>query len=96
MSEWRENPNLAECFENCVAMLHNMPEAPQPQRGGEIKRRRKALGLSAATLARAAGFSGNSVYYAVSRQERGSGCWSQRIADTLDRLEAARQAAAAK
>ena len=61
MSDWRQNPNLVECFENCVAMLRDRIARPTPplstreQWAAEIKARRLALGLSQHQLGEAIG-----------------------------------------
>jgi len=95
MSNWRQNPNLLACFDNCVAMLHTMPVARPLSRGEIIKQRRLALGLSPIELGRAAGYPCWRSHSPVCAMESGEH-WCQRIADTLSRLEAERQQEAAQ
>lgn len=98
---WRDNPNLVECFENCVAMFHAMPEAPPPKQvipcpisgkslvGGmsELRSRRLALGLRSYELCDLAGVPNGS----VSETERGiRNRHAPKIIAALDRLEAER------
>jgi len=92
MSDWRKNPNLAECFENCVTMFRWLPEQRRNQRDQwivEVKQRREALGMTRIELSAAAG---RTRTY-VASFERGC-CGSENtyrhIADTLARLEAER------
>lgn len=88
--DWRQNPNLVECFENWRMTVRGMSLKPRPPSRAEIiRRRRLSLGLSKTELDRAAGYS----FDATGRTESGSS-WYQRIADTLDRLEAERKAQA--
>lgn len=102
MSDWRQNPNLVECFENCVAMFHEMPEAPPPKPvircplsgrslvGGmsEMRSRRLALGLRSYELCDLAGVPRGS----VSMAERGiKNKHGPEVVAALDRLEAEHQ-----
>lgn len=90
MSDWRNNPNLTECFANCVAMFRGMPPSRPQSRADLLKARRVALGISATQLGREAGYSEGSARSLVSDMECGRK-WCHRIIDTLDRLEAERQ-----
>jgi hypothetical protein len=99
MSDWRTNPNLVECFENCVAMLRGMPTAARcTERDrwvAEIRRRRAALGLSQESLSRAMGKTRSY----VSKLEAGTHGGKDRycrITNTLARLEAERAQEAAE
>lgn len=99
MSDWRANPNLVECYENCVAMFHSMPvhRPDKSTSGAVIRKRRIALGLSQRQLGLEAGYrpttAGSSVGY-VERE-----IWTAEhtpIPATLDRLEAERARVAAE
>ena len=95
MSNWRDNPNLIECYENCVAMFRGEKITPwaqpfkqniitRPDQSIEIMERRLALRLSQRELAAHAGM--NQSF--ISRAENGSSrsVWPV-IISTLDRLE---------
>lgn len=86
MSDWRSNPTLVECFDNCVAMFRCIAAKPIVSR--DIRGRRQALGLSQSALASAAGYR-RSDY--VSRAEKGEVTTVGRICAALDRLEAERR-----
>lgn len=94
--DWRQNPNLVECFDSCVAMLHGMPVARVTQRDewiAEVKRRRGELGLSQEGLSLALG----RAHTFVGQFEIGMRCGEpryRRIAAVLGRLEAERAQAA--
>ena len=85
MSDWRDNPNLVECYENCVAMFRRASEpAPEQNTSSKIRARRLALGLTQGELAARAVIPRVWISYA----ENGlySPGWANIIA-TLDRLE---------
>lgn len=102
MSDWRKNPNLVECFDNCVAMFRTMPDARpiaspriasplggRPLVGAmtEVRRRRLALGLSQLQLAAAAGL--HQAHISQLERVELDGIAADIIA-VLDRLEAER------
>ena len=93
MSNWRDNPNLVECYENCIAMFRGEKITPwarpfkikiAPEQSVEIMERRLALRLSQRDLAAHVGI--NQSF--ISRAENGSSrsVWPV-IISTLDRLE---------
>lgn len=71
------------------AEIEGIAEGPKrmPGRADIMRQRRLALGLTATELGIAAGYPRNRAANFVCRCETGSH-WVQRVADTLDRLEA--------
>jgi len=96
VSNWRDNPNLVECFDSCVAMFHGVSR-PEPRRspaGEAVRARRKALGLTQHAVAEAADLKWAA---AVSFVEAGKySPHRDRIIAALGRLEAERAQAAAE
>lgn len=90
MSDWRANPNLVECFENCVAMFRGEARVrvPKPTEADIVRQRRKSLGITQDTLAAMARVSKSSVFAA--ENDFASAGVFKRIVATLDRLEAER------
>ena len=87
MSDWRQNQNLVECYENVMAMLHG--RSREPTGGKLIRQRRLALGLTQFQLAIAAGYSPATARSIVSAVEQNR-CSPARVSAALDRLEAER------
>lgn len=94
-SNWRDNPNLRQCFEDCVEMFRAisfgfMPAQETPTEKSDLRLRREALGINQVRLSELAGTHKSLVSY-VECHNCGQLGARRKIEATLDRLEAERQ-----